>query len=47
MMHIYTEKSSNLQMQPKNETIQFLLNFSKSLKVVKVKPNVIIELSLN
>lgn len=47
MMHIYTKKSSNFKMQPKKETIQFLLNFSKSLKVIKVEPNVLIELNLN
>lgn len=47
MMQIYSKKTSRKQMQPAKETIQFLLDFSKSLKVVKAKPNFIIELNLN
>jgi len=46
-MQLYSKKSSNLRMQPTKETIQFLINFSKSLKVVKSKSNLVIELNLN
>lgn len=34
MMKLYIEKSSEKK-QPKKETIQFLLGYSKSLKVIK------------
>ncbi|WKD86487.1 hypothetical protein KCTC32516_01863 [Polaribacter huanghezhanensis] len=47
MMQLYSKKSPDFREQPKQETIQFLINFSKSLKVIKVKPDVVIELSLN
>ncbi len=47
MMQIYTGKSSDFIMKPKHETIQFLINFSKSLQVVKTKSNYLIELNLN
>jgi hypothetical protein len=47
MMQLYSKKSSELQMQPKNETVQFLINFSKSLRVVKTKSKDYIELNLN
>jgi len=47
MKQLYTEKSSEFQEQPKQETIQFLINFSKSLSVVKTKSNFLIELNLN
>jgi hypothetical protein len=46
-MQLYSKKSPDFREQPKQETIQFLINFSKSLKVIKVKPDVVIELSLN
>lgn len=46
-MQLYSKKSSELRMQPKKETIQFLIDFSKSLKVVKTKSNCLIELNLN
>lgn len=46
-MHIYSEKSSEFKMKPKKETIQFLINFSKSLTIVKTKSNYLIELNLN
>ncbi len=45
MMKIYTEKSSETK-QPKQETIQFLLNYSKTLKIVKAKGKAF-ELHLN
>ena len=47
MMKLYSQKSFEDQMQPKNETIQFLIHFSKSLKVVKTRSNHYIELHLN
>ena len=46
-MQIYSERSSDFIMKPKQETIQFLINFSKSLQVVKTKSNYLIELNLN
>ena len=46
-MQLYSKKSSGIQMQPKQETVQFLINFSKSLRVVKTKSNDFIELNLN
>ncbi len=46
-MQLYYRKSSSFRMQPKKETIQFLLDFSKSLKVIKTKSNDVIELNLN
>lgn len=46
-MQIYSKKSSETQMQPKKETVQFLINFSKSLKFVKTKSKDFIELNLN
>ena len=46
-MQIYSKKSSEIQMQPKQETVQFLINFSKSLTIVKTKSEDFIELNLN
>lgn len=47
MKQLYTKKSSDFQEQPRKETVQFLINFSKSLSVVKTKSNFLIELNLN
>ena len=47
MMQLYSKKSSSMRKQPKKETIQFLINFSKSLKVIKTKSDFVIELNLN
>lgn len=47
MMQIYSKKSSEFQMQPKQETVQFLINFSKQLTIVKTKSKDFIELNLN
>jgi hypothetical protein len=47
MIQLYSTKSSDLQMQPNIETVQFLINFSKSLRVVKTKSKDFIELNLN
>lgn len=46
-MQLYSEKSPNFKEQPNKETIQFLINFSKSLNVIKTKSNLVIELNLN
>ncbi len=37
MAKLYTERFFKEKLEPKNETISFLLNYSKSVKVVKVK----------
>lgn len=47
MKQLYSRKSPEFREQPKKETIQFLINFSKSLKVIKMQPNQVIELNLN
>ena len=36
-MQLYPKKTSDIQMQPTQETIQFLMNFSKSFDYVKPK----------
>ena len=46
MMKLYSEKTSNNLKQPKKETIQYLLNYSKALRIVKTNKQ-IIELHLN
>lgn len=46
-MQLYSKKSSEIQVQPKKETVQFLINFSKSLTFVKSKSKNYIELNLN
>ncbi len=46
-MQLYSKKSSEFQMQPKQETVQFLIDFSKSLTIVKTKSKDFIELNLN
>ena len=46
MMKLYSEKSPIME-QPSNETIQYLLNYSQQLRVVKTNKNVYIELHLN
>ena len=45
-MKLYTEKSS-FKKRPKKETIQLLLNYSRTLRIVKTKSNRHIELHLN
>lgn len=47
MMQLYPKESFDIQMQPKKETIQFLIHFSKSLTIVKTKSKNFIELNLN
>ena len=46
-MQIYLKKPSEIQMKPKENTVQFLINFSKSLTFVKTKSEDFIELNLN
>jgi hypothetical protein len=46
-MQLYSRKPSDCRMQPRKETIQYLINFSQSLKVTKTKSNLVIELNLN
>jgi len=47
MKQIYSEKSFEFREQPKKETVQYLINFSKSISFVKTKSNFNIELNLN
>ncbi len=47
MKQLYSKKSSEFQEQPKQETVRFLMSFSKSISVVKTKSNLNIELNLN
>ena len=47
MKQIYSEKSSESWKQPKKETVQYLINFSKSLSFVKTKSNFNIEFNFN
>jgi hypothetical protein len=47
MMKIYTRKNLLLPLKPKPETVRFLLDYSKSFRVVKTKTNYTIELHLN
>lgn len=46
-MQLYSKKSPDFREQPKEETVQFLINFSQSLNVIKTKSNLVIELNLN
>jgi hypothetical protein len=46
MMKLYTEKTSNKE-QPSKEIIQYLINYSKQLRIVKTNKNKFIELHLN
>jgi len=47
MMKLYTENAFEDVLKPKKETIKFLLDYSKSFKVVKTKTNYFIKLHLN
>jgi len=46
MMKLYSEKSPIVE-QPRNEIIQYLLNYSKQLRVIQTNKNYDIELHLN
>jgi hypothetical protein len=46
-MQLYPKETLVIERQPKKETVQFLINFSKSLRIVKTKSKGFIELNLN
>ena len=46
MMKLYSQESPLLE-QPNNDIIQYVLNYSKQLRVVKTNKNEYIELHLN
>jgi len=46
MMQFYTEKTRENE-QPNQEIIQYLINYSKELRIVKTNENHCIELHLN
>ena len=46
MMKLYSKKSPIVE-QPRPEIIQYLLNYSKQMRVVKTNKNNYIELHLN
>ena len=47
MIKKYTKNSSGFKKEPTNETIQFILDFSKSLRIVKTKATNFVEFNLN
>lgn len=47
MMQLYFKRSSSREMLPKKKTLRFILEYSKSLKIIKTKSNKLVELSLN
>ncbi len=47
MEKLYTENLLNEQIKPKEETISFLLNYSKSIRVVRSKKDQPIMFHLN
>ena len=47
MVKKYAENSPNYKVKPTKETIQFLIDFSKSLKILKSETNKLIEINLN
>jgi len=46
MMKLYSEKTPTVE-NPRKEIIQYLLNYSKQLRIVKTNKNRYIELHLN
>jgi hypothetical protein len=46
-MQLYPKETAGIKRQPNIETVQFLINFSKSLRIVKTKSKGFIELNLN
>ena len=46
-MHIYAEKNYQKVLTPRPTTIRFILDYSKSLRVIKTKDRKTIELHLN
>ena len=47
MIKLYSKNSSEFSGEPSEQTIKFLLDFSKSLKIIKNKRNSFFELNLN
>jgi len=47
MAKLYSKKIIERKLNPKKETVSFLLNYSKSLWVVKTRFHQIVELHLN
>ncbi|WP_165872235.1 hypothetical protein [Tenacibaculum sp. M341] len=47
MPKIYSDKSSDKEMNPQQKTVQFILDFSRSLRTIRTSSNVMIELNLN
>ncbi len=47
MMNFYTKNLETKNLRPKKETIQFLLDYSKSVEIVRTKTNYFITLHLN
>ena len=47
MKKTYTEELQNLQFEPKESTISFILNYSKSIEVVKNEKDKKIMFNLN
>lgn len=46
MMKLYSDESS-VKEQPKQETVQYLLNYSKQMRIVKTNKKQYFELHLN
>ena len=46
-MQLYPKGTAVIERQPKKKTVQFLINFSKSFRIVKTKSKAFIELNLN
>jgi hypothetical protein len=46
MMKLYSKRTP-LEVSPRKEIIQYLLNYSKELRIVKTNKNQFIELHLN
>lgn len=47
MIQLYSKKQSEFKMKPKKETIEFLVNFSKSLTIIKTNSKLNIDFNLN
>ncbi len=39
MTNYYSQKAPQKNMNPKKETISFLLNYSKAFKIIRIKEN--------
>lgn len=47
MMRLYTKNAFENRLKPKKETVQFLLDYSKSFRIIRTKTNNFIKLHLN